>query len=204
MNREQAKAMLYDVIKKSRVHLYKPIQIAKILYRDRVTGDIALSKLEDYRTKSKGWRDQISIKLLGPRCTSSSKFQDDLFNAIPPEAIVELGKENRRANGGVEAYIYMSFLEEHTQLKELLEYMFRIQEGGSLYRFSSKCFLAYTEHLVYPLPVPYFFSKVKFAACTSFPSFSNELNTGSSTRLALMLIIFSLSISLSFHILSKK
>ena len=44
MNREQAKAMLYDVIKKSRVHLYKPIQIAEILYRDRVIGDIDLSK----------------------------------------------------------------------------------------------------------------------------------------------------------------
>lgn len=121
MNREQAKAMLYDVIKKSRVHLYKPIQIAEILYRDRVMGDIDLGKLEDYRTKSKDWRDRISIKLLGRRCTSSSKFQDDLFNAIPPEAIVELGKENRRTNGGVEAYIYMSFLEKHTQLKNALD-----------------------------------------------------------------------------------
>ena len=35
-NRVQAKAALDAVIKKSRVHLYKPIQIAEILYRDRV------------------------------------------------------------------------------------------------------------------------------------------------------------------------
>lgn len=33
-NRVQAKAALDAVIKKSRVHLYKPIQIAEILYRD--------------------------------------------------------------------------------------------------------------------------------------------------------------------------
>ena len=38
----------------------------------------------------------------------------------------------------------------------------------------------------------------------SLPSFSNELNICSSTRPALMLLNFSLSISLSFRILSKK
>ena len=49
---EQAKKALDTVITKSRVHLYKPIQIAEILYRDRVYGDIDLLNLEDYRTKS--------------------------------------------------------------------------------------------------------------------------------------------------------
>lgn len=37
---ETAKLQLDTVIKKARVHLYKPIQIAEILYRDRVSGDI--------------------------------------------------------------------------------------------------------------------------------------------------------------------
>ena len=51
----QAKESLDTIIKKARVHLYKPIQIAEILYRDRVEGDIDLSKLETYRTKSRKW-----------------------------------------------------------------------------------------------------------------------------------------------------
>ena len=84
-----AKSALDNIIKKSRIHLYKPIQIAEILYHDRVYGDIDLSNLETYRTKSKKWRDEISIILLGRKCTSSSRFQDDLFNsnALPPKLI---------------------------------------------------------------------------------------------------------------------
>lgn len=52
-NRNEAKEALDAVIRKSRVHLYKPIQIAEILYRDRTRQDINLLNLEDYRTKSK-------------------------------------------------------------------------------------------------------------------------------------------------------
>ena len=40
LDRDDAKKALDNVIKKSRVHLYKPIQIAEILYRDRTVGDI--------------------------------------------------------------------------------------------------------------------------------------------------------------------
>lgn len=47
---EEAKHALDVVIEKGRVHLYKPIQVAEILYRDRVHKDIDLSNLEDYRT----------------------------------------------------------------------------------------------------------------------------------------------------------
>lgn len=122
--REDAKKALDNVIKKSRVHLYKPIQIAEILYRDRTIGDIDLLELEDYRTKSKRWRDDICIQLLGRVCTSSARFQDDLFreNAIPPVLLNELGKENRRTNGGVEAYIYRRFTNKHSQLSDALDY----------------------------------------------------------------------------------
>lgn len=110
ITKEQAKAALDNVIKKSRVHLYKPIQVAEILYRDRVYKDINLLSLEDYRTKSKKWRDEASIVLLGRVSTSSARFQDDLFNenAIPPTVLDVLGKENRRTKGAVEAYIIVS------------------------------------------------------------------------------------------------
>ena len=41
----EAKQALDKIISKGRVHLYKPIQIAEILYRDRIEGDINLSDL---------------------------------------------------------------------------------------------------------------------------------------------------------------
>ena len=121
---ETAKKALDSVIEKGRVHLYKPIQVAEILYRDRVYNDIDLSKLEDYRTQSKKWRDEITMPLLGRKCTSSARFQDDLFNdnATPPSVLVVLGKENRRTKGAVEAYIYNQFTNKHGQLKLALDY----------------------------------------------------------------------------------
>lgn len=118
----QAMDALDTVIKKSRVHLYKPIQIAEILYRDRVFGDIDLTNLETYRSRSKSWRDDISIRLLGRICNSSSKFQDDLFNAITPTQIAELGAYNRAHNGAVEAYVYKRFMTKHSQLGDALNY----------------------------------------------------------------------------------
>ncbi len=120
--REEAKKSLDKVIQKSRVHLYKPIQIAEILYHDRICRDVDLDDLETYRNKSKKWRDDISRPLLGRVCTSSAKFQDNLFeeNAVPPQVIAVLGEENRRTNGAVEAYIYRRFSTKHDQLEEAL------------------------------------------------------------------------------------
>ena len=124
MNLTQAKASLDSVIKKARVHLYKPIQIAEILYRDRVFNDIDLGELETYRTKSKKWRDIICIPFLGRTSTSSAKYQDDLFNnnAVPPPALVALGIENRNKNGIVESYIYDKFKERYGQMSTALDY----------------------------------------------------------------------------------
>lgn len=126
----QAKSALDNLITISRVHLYKPIQIAEILYRDRIEQDINLLHLEDYRTKSKKWRDAISIELLGRKCTSSSKFQDNLFdnNAIPPQILSVLGEENRRTSGGVEAYIYNKILNKHDQLAKALSYCLKARK----------------------------------------------------------------------------
>ncbi len=139
-DRNQAKNALDNIIKKSRVHLYKPIQIAEILYHDRIYGDLDLLEVESYRTKSKQWRDEISRALLGRVCTSSAKFQDDLFNdtAIPPIILNELGKENRRTNGGVEAYIYSKFLGKHKQLSIALSYC----QGSTKESFSLSDFIS--------------------------------------------------------------
>ncbi len=124
MNLIEAKAALDKVIKKARVHLYKPIQVAEILHRDRIHQDIDLSILDTYRTKSKKWRDIICLKFLGRSSTSSARYQDDLFNknAIPPEALILLGDENRKKSGVVEAYIYRKFITRYSQMTAGLQY----------------------------------------------------------------------------------
>ena len=124
MTREEAKAKLDIVIKKSRVHFYKPIQIAEILYHQRVVDrQLDLLDLDSYRTKSRQWRDDVSIELLGNTCSSSADFQDALFKkAIPPEVLEILGQENIRTGGAVEAYIYSRFDNKHEQLEDALLY----------------------------------------------------------------------------------
>jgi len=120
----EEKFKLDTLIKKSRVHLYKPIQIAEILYRDRIFQDIDLSNLESYRTKSKKWRDIVSKKLVGRTSTSSAKFQDNLFdeNALTPNIIFKLGDTNRKENGSVEKYIYSKFEDRFSQLAASIAY----------------------------------------------------------------------------------
>lgn len=124
MNIKDAKQSLDKVIDKARIHLYKPIQIAEILYRDRVEKDINLNDLSTYRTISKKWRDIISLKFLGRTSTSSARYQDDIFNenAVPPSVLVMLGKENRSKNGIVEAYIYKKFEQRLSQMSTGIDY----------------------------------------------------------------------------------
>lgn len=106
----QPKLALDTVIKKSRVHFYKPIQIAEVLYRHRTEKGWDLTDLESYRNISKRWRDEVSILLVGRRSTSSQKYQDNVFeqNAMPPKLLAELGKTNKEGGGLVEAYTYKS------------------------------------------------------------------------------------------------
>lgn len=123
MTAAEAKQKLDTVINKSRVHFYKPIQIAEILHHQRtVERDMDLTDLESYRTRSRKWRDVVCEELLGNKCTSSARFQDDLFNenAVPPAALAELGRENLRTSGAVEAYIYRQFDQKHRQLEAAL------------------------------------------------------------------------------------
>jgi len=106
----EAKNHLDIVIKKVRIHFYKPIQIAEILRIHRENLSFDLNDLESYRNSSKKCRDQISQRIVGNICTSSARFQDNLFeiNAMPPRLIAALGEENEKSDraGIVEAYIY--------------------------------------------------------------------------------------------------
>jgi hypothetical protein len=81
-----AKEAIDSLIRKSRVHLYKPMQIAEILYKHRIEGKLNLNNLEEYRSASKKWRDDVTNVLVGSASTSSSRFQDDVFSqtAISP------------------------------------------------------------------------------------------------------------------------
>lgn len=126
MNIIEAKLSLDKIIDKARIHLYKPIQIAEILYRDRVLNDIDLLDLETYRNSSKKWRDIICLTFLGRTSTSSARYQDDVFNnnAIPPSVLSVLGEENRTKNGIVESYVYRQFSKRFTQMSAGLTYCY--------------------------------------------------------------------------------
>jgi len=120
-----SKIALDKIIKKSRVHFYKPIQIAEILYHDRTNTRLNLSDLESYRNASKRWRDQITQKLIGRISTSSQKYQDNIFeeNAMPPRLLKELGEFNRENSGVVEAYVYKSLQEKLGIVYEVEKYV---------------------------------------------------------------------------------
>ena len=107
---KDAKEALERIIAKSRVHMYKPIQVAEILHRHRTEAGWNLAEVEAYRNPSKSWRDAISLQLVGRRSTSTQKFQDNLFesNAMPPGLLAVLGEANVRGDGAVETYIYAS------------------------------------------------------------------------------------------------
>lgn len=124
MTIEEAKNSLDKVIAKSRVHLYKPLQVAEILHRDRVSQDIDLADLATYRNRSKTWRDVVCVQFLGRTSTSSARYQDDIFNdnALPPAVLSVLGIENRAKSGIVEAYIYRRFAQRFSQMNTGLDY----------------------------------------------------------------------------------
>lgn len=121
----KAKLALDKVINKSRVHFYKPFQIAEVLYHDRVERKMNLSDLEEYRNVSKRWRDEVSRRLVGRVSTSSAKFQDNVFenNAMPPELLAELGALNKITNGAVESYIYRRFSQKLDKVDGIRQYV---------------------------------------------------------------------------------
>ena len=125
MSIKEAKDSIDKVIKKGRIHLYKPIQIAEILHRSKTRGDVAIDDLESYRNASKRWRDAVSIILVGNVSTSSQRYQDNLFdeNAVPPRLLLQLDKENREHDGIVENYIYQKCVERWGLLLDINKYL---------------------------------------------------------------------------------
>ena len=125
MNNNQAKKAIDNLIEKSRVHFYKPIQIAEILYQHRIKKELNLLDIEAYRNISKKWRDEVSVRLIGRKSTSSQKYQDNLFesNAIPPKILAELGDINLKSQGGVEAYIYTMIQIKFSELHSVADYI---------------------------------------------------------------------------------
>jgi len=120
-----SKQALDTIIRKSRVHLYKPIQIAEILFHHRTERGWNLNDLESYRNISKRWRDDVSSLLVGRRSTSSQKYQDNIFeaNAMPPDLLAKLGIMNKKSRGIVEAYVYKALEARLLSVREIENYI---------------------------------------------------------------------------------
>jgi type II restriction enzyme len=133
-----AKQQLDKVIQKARIHFYKPIWIAEILFHHR-QNPFDLSEVENYRNISKKWRDQVTLRLVGRQSTSSQKYQDNLFedNAIPAELLNLLGEINLAQGGVVESYIYHAFQDRLSDLRVAYEYLKGPAENFSLAAFLS-------------------------------------------------------------------
>ena len=141
---DAAKEALDKIIKKTRIHFYKPTQIAETLHYHRLGKlDFDITNLESYRNASKAWRDNISSRLVGRVSTSSQKYQDNLFddNAMPPHLLKILAKTNEQNAGLVENYIYHRFKQRLQDVIDAYTYL----KDSSTDTFSLKEFLNYFE-----------------------------------------------------------
>lgn len=122
-----AKSILDKHIKKQRTHMYKPIQIAEILYTIRTKPELQIipENLDTYRTASREWRNIVTRRLVGRISTSSAKYQDDIFNAISPEVIKTLSIANldKSSEGVVESYIYHNFKNKLANVYTVSEFL---------------------------------------------------------------------------------
>lgn len=125
------KRYLDNLIKAGRLHLYKPIQVAEILFRDRISDVVDFNDLETFRLQSRKWRDVVSQMLVKNTSSSSAKYQDALFSEteMPIEMLTELSKINKSTKGGVEAYIYHCFEGRFNKMSEALNYCYNHTEG---------------------------------------------------------------------------
>ena len=128
---ESAKDYLDNLIKAGRLQLYKPIQIAEILYRDRISDEIDFSDIETFRLPSRKWRDVISKLLVKSTSKSSAKYQDAIFTGteMPIDRLAELSEINKQSKGGVEAYIYSRFKGRFNKMTRALDYCYKHSEA---------------------------------------------------------------------------
>jgi len=118
----EAKRRLDKLIAKARVHLYKPIQVAEILYRDRISKDIDLADLDTYRRQSTRWRNAVCPRLVGRIPILNSRYEDQMFDEklISPDTLVVLGRENKNKKAIVESYIYHKLKSRLAPLTDVL------------------------------------------------------------------------------------
>lgn len=121
MTIQEAKNRLDALIKKSRAHLYKPIGIAEILYRNRMDKNLQLDDRNAYRRKSYDWCREVSYRLYQRRPDLNSRYWDQLFDAglMAPQTLVALGKVNCDQDGLVETYIYGHLLDKYAGLLDI-------------------------------------------------------------------------------------
>lgn len=119
----EAKSSLDTIIRRSRSLLYKPIQIAEVLYRHRVSQDVNIEDIKTYQNPSNAWRDSVTKLLVGNTCSSSDIFQKSLFDKeMPAQVLKTLADENNSKDGIVEAYIYRQIFKKLSQLERALKY----------------------------------------------------------------------------------
>jgi len=119
---QKAKERLDYIINIARVDLYKPIQIAEVLYHSRTVGNVRPLTLDSYRNPSIRWRDDVTRRLSGKTSTSSARYQHDVWNptAMPPEMLSVLDQENQRTGGAVERYIYLRYGERQGTVTSII------------------------------------------------------------------------------------
>lgn len=129
---ETPKEYLDSLIKAGRLLLYKPIQVAEILYRDRISDEIDFNDIETFRLPSRRWRDVISDLLVKSVSSSSAKYQDALFTdtEMPIDKLAELSEINKQTKGGVEAYIYRCFEGRFNKMVKALDYCYSHNENN--------------------------------------------------------------------------
>jgi HaeII restriction endonuclease len=119
----EAKSNLDTIIGRCRSLLYKPIQIAEVLYHHRVLQDVNIEDIKTYQNPSKAWRDSVTKALVGNTCSSSDIFQKSLFDKeMPAQVLKTLADENNSKDGIVEAYIYRQVFKKLSQLDRALKY----------------------------------------------------------------------------------
>ncbi len=144
MSPTQAKERLDKIINKSRVDLYKPIQVAETLRNSRFENNVDFNDIETYRNSSKTWRNHVTERLLGKICTSSARFQDNIWddNAFPEEIMQTLDSENKRTHGAVERYIYQRFQSRQEVVGSVISYI----NSNDKDSFNLKCLLELFTH----------------------------------------------------------
>lgn len=116
---------LDEIIGKARVLMYKPIQIAEVLYASRIYKNINVKNLDEYKNPSIHWRDTVTIRLYGKRSTSSAQYQHNIWddNAMPPEMMELLDIENKQTGGAVEKHIYECFGKRQQTIISMINYI---------------------------------------------------------------------------------